>query len=405
MIARVSSVLARVLVLLVVFGAILVAGIWLGGHPHNLPDPVRDRLVEDSGAQRFNEALGVVESTFYRKVPQSTLVSNAISGMVKDLDDPYSKYFPPKEYEEFQENQAQQFSGIGVGVGPNDLGLQVLRTYPDSPAREAGLKTGDVIVSADGKPLKGLKLEQAVALVKGPEGSKVVLGIRRDGKTRKVTVARREVIVPSVGSRIRTYNGRRYQQIAIGGFTQSDVTEQVIKEIENGKKKGAKGVVLDLRSNPGGLVSQAQGVTSQFLPKGKVVVSTRGRSVPSVTLKTIGGAVAPDTPLVVLVDKNSASASEIVAGALQDHKRAKLVGIRTYGKGVFQQLIELGDGGALDLTAGQYYTPNGRNLGAGGSKKGEGLAPDVKVPGDSNTAAWRERSLETALKTLDAEAR
>lgn len=404
MIARFLSILAGVLAVLVVFGGVLALGIWLGGHPNKLPDAVADALVDDSGAQRFDEALDVVQTTFYRPVPEDRLISNAISGMVAKLKDPYSKYFPPKEYEKFLEDQAQQFSGIGVAVGPDERGLVVLRTYPDSPARAAGIKVGDVIVAADGDSLKGLKQEQAVAKVKGPEGTKVRLGIRRKGKTRTVTVTRREITVPSVGSRIRTYNGARYQQIAVGGFTQDDVTEQVIKEIESGRKKGAKGIVLDLRSNPGGLVSQAQGVTSQFLPKGEVVVSTRGRSVPSVTLKTIGDPAARKTPMVVLVDHNSASASEIVAGALQDHKRAKLVGVRTYGKGVFQQLIELNAGGALDLTAGQYFTPNGRNLGAGGSKRGIGLAPDVKVPGDSRTAAWRERSLDVALKTLDAEA-
>ena len=136
-----------------------------------------------------------------------------------------------------------------------------------------------------------------------------------------------------------------------------------------------------------------------------VVVTTHGRAVAPSTLKTSGKPADLTTPMVVLVDRGTASAAEIVAGALQDHGRAKLVGTNTYGKGVFQQVLPQPDGGALDLTAGEYFTPNGRNLGAGGSKKGEGLAPDVKVPGDSNTAAWRERSLETALKTLDAEAR
>jgi len=387
--------------------ALVAGGIYLGGHPTNLPDPIRERLVQDTETQRFDDALAVVRGTFYRDVPEDKLVANAITGMVQKLKDPYSQYFTPAEYRKFIQQQAQQFSGIGVAVAQDKAGLQILKSYPQSPARDAGLKIGDIIISADGKKLAGLKQDRAVALVKGAEGTKVLLGVRRKGvKDKEVEVTRRAITVPSVGARIRKYDGKTFQQIAVGGFSQTDVTEQVEKEIQRGEKRGVDGIVLDLRGNPGGLVTEAQGVAGTFLPKGKVIVSTRGRSVSGSTLRALGDPEAPKIPVVVLLDRGSASASEIVAGALQDHRRAKLVGDRTYGKGVFQQVIELPDGGALDLTAGQYFTPKGRNLGSGGgSKRGAGLTPDVRVPGDWKTRKWQEQALETALKTLAAESR
>jgi carboxyl-terminal processing protease len=160
---------------------------------------------------------------------------------------------------------------------------------------------------------------------------------------------------------------------------------------------GAKGLVLDLRGNPGGLVTEAQLVASAFLRDGRIV-TTRGRAVPTRTLSATGDAVAPRTPLVVLVDRDSASAAEIVAGALQDHHRAKLVGTPTFGKGVFQQVLELDNGGALDITAGQYFTPNGRNLGGKGVSQGAGLSPDVPAKDDPKTKP--DEALDTALQTV-----
>jgi len=394
----------RVILVLLLAAGCLAGGIWLGGHPRHLPTAVRDQLVQDTETQRFNDALQVVRGTFYRDVPEKQLVADGIGGMVKQLKDPYSQYFTPEDYKKFLRQQAQQFSGIGVAVGADKGGLRILKSYPNSPAQEAGLKLGDLIVSADGKPLKGLKQERAVALVKGPEGTTVLLGIQRKAtKARKVRVTRRAITVPSVGSRFRTYRGKTFQQIAVGVFSQDDVTEQVEEQIRRGEKRRVAGIVLDLRGNPGGLVTEAQGVAGTFLSKGDVIVSTRGRSVAGATLRAQGAPEAPKIPMVVLVDRGSASASEIVAGALQDHRRAKLVGVRTYGKGVFQQVINLRDGGALDLTAGEYFTPNGRNLGAGGSKRGAGLTPDVRVPGDWRTRQWQTRALATALKTLAAE--
>lgn len=396
-----SSLLVLVLVML----ALVAGGIWLGANPRWLPEPVRSTVAGQSGAEgRFNEALATIQRTYYRKLTKDQLVDRAISGMVGSLKDPYSQYFTAEQYRSFLSRQAQSFSGIGVAVQPDKKGLRIMQVYAGSPAREAGLKPGDVIVSAGGRALGGLPESEAVALVKGKEGTKVVLGIARTGRPRRlVTVARRQVVVPSVDSRVRTFEGKRYLQLAIGSFTQNNVAAQVRRQLDKGRKAGIKGIVLDLRHNPGGLVDQAGDVASLFLPGGKVVVSTRGRAVAPSTLKTTGNPADLTTPMVVLVDRGTASAAEIVAGALQDHGRAKLVGTNTYGKGVFQQVLPQPDGGALDLTAGEYFTPKGRNLGAGGVREGKGLTPDVRI---SKRDMLRPGvALDTALRTVAAEVR
>lgn len=396
-----SSLLALLLVMLALIGG----GIWLGAHPRWLPEPVRSAVAGQGGAeQRFSEALDTVGRTYYRKLSKDQLVDQAIAGMVGSLKDPYSQYFTAEQYRSFLARQAQSFSGIGVAVQPDKKGLRIMQVYAGSPAREAGLRAGDVIVNAGGRALAGLPESKAVALVKGPEGTKVRLGVARTGRRRRtVIVQRRRVVVPSVASRVRTHDGRRYLQVAIGSFTQDDVAAQVRRQLDKGRKAGIGGIVLDLRHNPGGLVDQARDVASLFLPAGKVVVSTRGRAVAPASLKTTGDPADLTTPMVVLVDRGTASAAEIVAGALQDHGRAKLVGSNTYGKGVFQQVLPQPDGGALDLTAGEYFTPNGRNLGAGGVREGKGLTPDVRI--SARDMVRPGVALDTALRTLAAEAK
>jgi len=392
----------RALATVVLVLGLLVAGIYIGGHPGGLPGFIRDPLVGNQDTRAFDDALDTVARTYYRKVPRQELADSAIHGMVASLHDPYSRYFDPKEYAQFQHQQAQQFSGVGVAVGHDRRGLRILEVYADSPAKRAGLRHGDLIVAAGGKSLEGRTQAESVALVKGPDGSPVTLRVARDGTARTVSLVRQEVTIPSVDSILRTYHGRRYAVIRISSFTQDDVDAQLRAAIERTGHRGARGIILDLRGNPGGLVTQAQLVASEFITKGKIV-TTKGRSVPTHTLDATGSPAAPKIPLVVLVDRNSASAAEIVAGALQDHHRATLVGTRTYGKGVFQQLIMMPNGGALDLTAGQYFTPNGRNLGGGGTKPGSGLKPNVRAVDDPRTPR-RDEALDVALRTLAAKA-
>jgi carboxyl-terminal processing protease len=378
--------------------AVLCLGIFVGGrHPDALPGPVRDALVGDQDTRVVQEAIDDVRSDYYRKVPRGKLADEAIRGMVKSLDDRFSTYFDPTEYRRFQDVQNSEFSGVGITVTQDPRGLRVSQVFPGSPARKAGVRRGDVIVAVDGTTLRGRTQDQSVALIKGRNGTDVTLRVLRDGKAREVNLMRRTIEVPVVSSRVRTEDGRKVAVISLSQFS-SGAHAELYAAIRRAQNQGAKGIVLDLRGNGGGLVTEAQLVASAFLPDGKIV-TTKGRSVPTRTLQATGDPVAGKTPLVVLVDRDTASASEIVAGALQDRGRAKLVGTNTFGKGVFQQVIELSNGGALDITAGQYFTPNGRNLGGQGVDQGSGLSPDLRAKDDPKTPK-RDEALDRALTAL-----
>ncbi len=394
MLVRVLRILALLLIPIA-----LVGGVYLGGHPDDLPGFVRDPLVGDQDTRVVAEAIDQVGDSYYRKIPDKTLADAAVKGIVASLDDRFSNYFTPREYSSYRMSQDSQFSGIGTTVQPDPRGLRVAQVFDESPAARAGVRADDLIVSADGQSLKGLAQEAAVARVKGPRGSDVRLGLVRGSDKLTVVVTRATVSVPQVASKVVGYGGTKYGEVALaqfGGGAHAEVYAGVRKVLAG----GAQGIVLDLRANGGGLVSEAQLVASGFVAQGDIV-TTRGRNVPSRTLKATGDPIAARIPLVVLVDKNTASASEIVTGALQDLGRAKVVGTRTFGKGVFQEVVPLSNGGALDITAGQYFTPKGRNLGGKGVKTGVGIAPDVRAQDDPKTKA--DEGLRGALKVLSAE--
>jgi len=378
--------------------AILLAGIWIGGHPQLLPGFARDLFAANDDSRVVNEAIERVRDDYYRKIPEEKLANASIDGLVESLDDRFSHYLDPTAYKAFLESSESAYEGIGILVSSDKRGLRVVTVYPGSPARRAGLKAGDIIVGADGRSLAGKSTDQGSRSIKGRPGTTVELKILRDGRTRSARVARARVKIPVVRSSLKTLGGDKIGVVALAAFT-SGAHGEVRAALERLRRRGARGFVLDLRHNGGGLVTEAQLVASAFLRGGKIV-TTRGRSVPTRTLSATGNPVVPTAPLAVLVDGDTASASEIVAGALQDRRRASVVGTRTFGKGVFQSVIELSNGGALDITAGQYFTPSGRNLGGRGVSTGAGIKPDVSARDDAKTA--RDEALPVALRTVQA---
>jgi len=392
--------------LTVVLGvALLAVGIYVGAHPANMPGGLQ-RLFGISHQQAIvAEATDRIQDTYYRKLSDADLADAAIKGMVSSMDDRFSNYFTPAEYQQFQQQQNGEFAGVGMTVSAGKQGIAVNSTYPGSPARRAGIKPGDTIVAVNGKSLKGVDLDDATKLIKGPVGTPVTLTWLHDGKRITKPVERADVKVPVVSSAIRRCDGVKVGVVRLATFSHG-AHDQVVAALRKVLKQGAKALVLDLRGNGGGLVNEAQLIVSAFV-HGGTVVTTKGLHVESHTLKAVGEPVAASQPLVVLIDGNTASASEITAGALQDRGRAELVGTHSYGKGVFQEIMQLSNGGALDITAGQYFLPSGRNLGGKGVvggqdvSRGAGLTPTVKTPQDT-TPAKAAAGLRTAVCTAAA---
>jgi carboxyl-terminal processing protease len=380
---------------------LLLVGIWLGGHPEELPGFARSTFVADHDTRVVNEAINRIARDYYRGISKRRLADASIAGAVASLGDRFSHYLTAREYSEF--NQPPHFAGIGVEVDPGRTPLVILRVFSSSPAARAQLAPGDAIVAVNGRALAGLPAERATALIKGPPGTDVTLAVRerRAGRTltRTVLVTRALVSEPVVDSAMRTVHGVKLGVVSLGAFTPGSHGElsESVHDLLHG---GAHGILLDLRANGGGLVEESRLVASVFIDKGTIVV-TRGRSQPTQTLTAAGHAIPAAIPVAVLVDGHTASASEIVTAALQDHHRAIVVGTHTFGKGVFQEEQPLSNGGALDITVGEYFTPNGRNLGGGGVTEGAGITPDLLVRHGVDS----EHGVDVALNALAAKAR
>jgi carboxyl-terminal processing protease len=382
---------------------VLVAGVWWGGHPEDLPGFARGSgLVAHADTRVVDEAIERISSDYYRPVGTGALANASVAGVVASLHDRFSHYLSPKEFHEFDEPPS--FTGIGVSVGDRLVegrGLLIERVFNSSPAARGGLKAGDLIVAVDGRKLAGLSAEEATALIKGPPGTDVRLEVQGprggragQGPSRSLKLTRATISEPVVASVTKTVHGVKLGVVALSTFSPGSHGE-VREAVERMLREGAKGIVLDLRGNGGGLVEEAQLIASVFVERGPIV-TTRARSLPTQTLSAVGDAIPASVPVVVLVDGNTASASEIVTAALQDHRRATVVGTHTFGKGVFQEEMPLSNGGALDITVGEYFTPGGRNLGGGGIKQGAGVTPEVMVAHGIDTP----HGLEVALNTL-----
>jgi carboxyl-terminal processing protease len=326
----------------------------------------------------FGDVFERVRASYVEKPDDARLVEAAISGMVSSLD-PHSRYMNDKAWREMQETTSGEFGGLGIEVTMEEGLVKVVAPIDDTPAAKAGILSGDLITKIDGDAVQGLTLEQAVNKMKGAVNTKTRLTIMRKGKDVPFDVAINREVIRVRPVRYHT-EGNDIGYIRITSFNEQ-TTDGLRKAIASISKDIPQdklaGYVVDLRNNPGGLLDQAVSVSSTFLPRGEVV-STRGRNPEETQRFTAkGGDLTKGKPLVVLINGGSASASEIVAGALHDHKRATLVGTRSFGKGSVQTIIPLGTGnGALALTTARYYTPSGRSIQA------QGIAPDVEVKQD-----------------------
>jgi carboxyl-terminal processing protease len=385
-----TSVRSLSLALLCVLVALLV-GLWLGGHPESLPGPVRDAFVEEDRALRA-ELLETIEKNFYRPVDEERLDDASLKGMVESLGDQFSHYLTPSEAKQFREAVSGEFEGVGMNVEEDRRGLRVLRVFEGSPARRAGIQEGDLILAVDGRSIAGVNSEVATSRIKGPSGTTVRLEVFTPGGdgTRTLRVERERIEVPVATGRTVERGGRRLGVVELLSFS-SGAHGLMRSEIDEVLGDGALGIVLDLRGNGGGLLSEAVLVASIFIEDGEIV-SVRGRARPERTEEAEGDAIDEDVPVVVLVDRGSASASEIVTGALRDRDRGTVVGTRTFGKGLVQEVETLSNGGVLDLTVANYYLPGGETIGR------DGIKPQVRARDNAGTE--RDEAMPVALDAL-----
>jgi carboxyl-terminal processing protease len=321
----------------------------------------------------FTEVFAKVKNDYVEQVDDRTLLQNAIRGMLEGLD-PHSAFLDREAYLELQEGTTGEFGGLGIEVGVDDGFIKVIAPIDDTPAYRAGVQAGDVIIRLDDTPLKGMSLNDAVKLMRGKPGTQITLTIMRQGEEKPVRlVLTRDVIkVRSVRARMLEPG---FGYVRISNF-QSHTADDVRRELDKLKTEssdGLKGVILDLRNNPGGILSAAVAVSDLFLNRG-LIVYTEGRVRDSkLRFNAKPSDMLEDAPLVVLVNAGSASASEIVAGALQDQKRAVIMGQKTFGKGSVQTILPMADESALKLTTARYYTPSGRSIQA------HGIVPDIVI--------------------------
>ncbi|MCX7831568.1 MAG: S41 family peptidase [Actinobacteria bacterium] len=338
---------------------------------HELPS-----IRPDEELDLVERVINIVEDEYVEKVNREKLVQGAAKGVVDSLGDPYSHYLDKKHFEMVEEETRGSYSGIGIYLGMKNSHPVVQSVIDGTPAFKAGLKSGDVILEVDGKKTQGKNVDEVASMIRGEEGTTVTLTLGRVGRegTFKVTLRRAQIKIPNVESKIVE---KDVGYVRIRGFnisTSSDV-ERALTDLKN---KGAKGFIIDLRSNPGGLLEQAVYLASLFIEKGKIVsikYRNKEEEVYNATRISSDGRQLSlfNEPVVILVDGGSASASEIFSGAMKDHKRAILIGEKTFGKGSVQNIVRLPNGDGVLITIAKYYTPSGKSIHM------KGIEPDIKV--------------------------
>lgn len=344
---------------------------------------------DDSQLEAFEETLELVRDNYVEALDEQALVEAALNGMMDSLGDPHSFYMDPEAFQLMNNDLQGRFEGIGATVRQDEQTgrLVIISVLPDSPAERAGILAGDAIVEVDGDSITSLPQNEIINLIRGPADTAVQLGVARDGDLLQISVVRGEIRVPSVEAEILD-NDIAYIRLYQFG---SGTTQALRNELRDLAVESRKGLILDFRGNPGGYLTTAVDVASEFLEDG-IVVTERSRDDEKV-FDTEGEPGAPTVPMVVLVDQASASASELVAGALQDQGRATIVGVQTFGKGSVQTWRSLPNGGGVRVTTARWYTPDDRSI------EGVGLTPDVIIEQD-DIDSERDVQLEFAIELL-----
>ncbi|KUJ72186.1 S41 family peptidase [Thiomicrospira sp. WB1] len=358
------------------FGLVLAAGTTVIAKESNSEPQAETQTVTLplEELRSFVEVFDRVSSAYVDPVENEKLLEGAIGGMLSNLD-PHSSYLPAKEYKKMQEHTKGEFGGLGMEVGMEDGFVKVIAPIDDTPAKKAGVQAGDLIVKLDGEPVKGKTLSEAVKVMRGKPGTTITMSILRDGvdKPIELELTRAVIQVKSVKEKLLE-DGMGYVRISQFQLRTGQDLGESIRTLEAANDGALNGLVLDLRNNPGGVLRAAVDVSDAFLTGGKRIVYTKGRVEDAqMSFDSANGDILKGKPIVVLINEGSASASEIVSGALQDHKRALIAGRGSFGKGSVQTLIPLNNGGAIKVTTARYYTPSGRSI------QSEGIEPDIKI--------------------------
>ncbi len=388
--------------------AVIVAffgGAAVGQRSDSVADFPGELLGGSSEAKLSSEALDVISENYFRETDGEQLENASVQGMVQRLrrryKDRFSHYFPPAAFARFREVTEGRFSGVGLTVNEVKRGLRVATVFDDSPAKQAGIAAQDIVTAVGGKSIAGAAADLATAQIKGEPGTQVKLTVLRPstGKSRDYELTRKELNVPAVEGSLKQVRGVPVGYVRLLGFSQGAHAE-LRDEVERLDEQGAEGLVLDLRGNGGGLLTEAVLTSSVFVEDG-VIVSTKGRTQADRTFEAQGDAIEP-RPIVVLINGDTASASEIFTAALSDAGLASVAGETSFGKGVFQEVISLANGGALDLTVGEYLTRDGQSLAGNGiepelpavdlprTKPDEGLQKALDALGEKLPAAGRQ---------------
>lgn len=387
------------LLILIVFSG----GVYYGAKRLPLPFNIRYEVInenlgkpKDLDFSLFWDAWRAVEQKHLEKPDRTKMLYGAISGMVKSLGDPYTVFFDPVETQKFSSDLSGVFEGIGAEIGIKKGALTIIAPLPDSPAERAGIRAGDKILKIDNTLTGDLTIDEAVNLIRGPKGTAVTLTIIRgvEEKSREIKVIRETIVVKSVEWKIEAAGEEKIAVIKISRFAE-DTASAINLAANEILKSDVKGIILDLRNDPGGYLESAVDVASIFIPTNRIVTIENFQDGKKNNYLTRGGDKLSNLPVVVLINEGSASAAEILAGALRDNRQTKLVGEKTFGKGSVQELENLKNDSSIKITVAEWLTPSGKNINK------EGLKPDIEVVlTDEDFEAKKDPQLDEALKLL-----